>query len=654
MTTIDPPSVSDLDPAVRPQDDLFAHVNDRWASTAQIPEDKSSWGSFEILRDQADAAVRTILEDAGASDAPDGSDERKIGDLYRTFMDDAAVESAGVTPIAPLLARVDAVTDTESLGWAIGALSRQGVPGIMGLVVYPDRGNPDRYVLYLSQGGLGLPDEAYYRLENYAEIRAKYLEYLTALLPVAGVVETSAASDAAQRILDLETRIASVHWERTALRDAVKTYNLTDADGLRKMLRVADAWFAGLEAPATSWAEVVVTTPSALEGLSEVLDDADLDTWKLWLRSRVVTAFAPYLSSAIVDTHFAFYGTVLTGQPALRERWKRGVSLVELAMGEAVGRLYVERHYPDNAAATMNGLVSNLLEAYRERITNLEWMADETRKRALAKLDAFTPKVGKPTKWRDYTTLEIRAGDLVGNVQRAAKFAVQYELDRLNRPVDRDEWRMTPQTVNAYYNPTMNEIVFPAAILQPPFFDADIDPAYNYGAIGAVIGHEIGHGFDDQGSRYDGDGTLRDWWTSDDRERFDTKTKALIEQYNAFSPRGVGDEHKVNGALTVGENIGDLGGVAVAHHAYRLSLGGQEAPVIDGLSGDQRFFIGWGRAWRIVAREAETLRRLAIDPHSPPEFRCNVVRNVEAFHDAFETSPGDALWLDPEERVAIW
>jgi putative endopeptidase len=654
MTTITPPSPSDLEPSIRPQDDLFAHVNDKWVSTAEIPGDRSTWGSFEILRDQAEAAVREIIETAAASDAPEGSDQRKIRDLYQSFMDDAAAEAAGVTPLAPLLDRVDAVKDTESLAWAIGALARQGVSGMMGMGVLPDRGNPERSVMHLTQAGLGLPDESYYRLDNYAEIRAKYLEYLTAVLPLAGVVDAAAAAGAAEQVLALETQIAGTHWERTELRDAVKTYNLTDADGLRKMLRVADAWFAGLEAPATSWAEVVVMTPSALEGLTSVLDDADLDAWKLWLRSRVVSSFAPFLSRSLVDAHFAFYGTVLTGAPEIRERWKRGVGLVESAMGEAVGRLYVEQHYPDKAAATMNGLVTNLLEAYRERITNLEWMAGETRKRALAKLDAFTPKVGKPIKWRDYTALEVRPGDLTGNVQRAAKFALEYELDRLNRPVDRDEWRMTPQTVNAYYSPTMNEIVFPAAILQPPFFDADIDPAYNYGAIGAVIGHEIGHGFDDQGSRYDGDGTLRDWWTAEDRERFDAKTKALIEQYNAFSPRSVGDEHTVNGALTVGENIGDLGGVAVAHRAYRLSLGGAEAPVIDGLSGDQRFFVGWARAWRTVAREAETLRRLAIDPHSPPEFRANVVRNVDAFHDAFETAPGDGLWLDPEQRVAIW
>ncbi|HUS62390.1 MAG TPA: M13-type metalloendopeptidase, partial [Acidimicrobiales bacterium] len=601
-----------------------------------------------------EAAVREIIETAAASEAPEGTDERKIGDLYASFMDEAAVEAAGATPIIPLLERVDGVTDAESLMWAIGALGRQGVPGIMGMAVMPDKANPERTVLHLIQSGIGLPDESYYRVDTYAPIREKYLEYLGAVLPLAGVVEASAGADAAQRILALETLIAAAHWERTELRDAVKTYNLTDADGVRKLVRVADAWFAGLEAPSTSWAEVVVMTPSALDGISTVLEEADLEDWKLWLKARVVTSFAPYLSSAIVDAYFAFHGTVLTGAPTLRERWKRGVGLVESTLGEAVGRLYVERHYPERSAAAMNVLVTNLREAYRERITSLEWMESQTRQRALAKLDAFTPKVGNPAKWRDYSELEIRAGDLVGNVQRAARFGLEYELGKVNKPVDRDEWHMTPQTVNAYYNPLMNEIVFPAAILQPPFFDADIDPAYNYGGIGAIIGHEIGHGFDDQGSRYDGDGTLRDWWTPTDRERFDAKTKALIDQYNAYSPRALADEHTVNGALTVGENIGDLGGVAVAHHAYRLSLGGEEAPVIDGLTGDERFFIGWARAWRTIIREAEAVRRLAIDPHSPSEFRCNVVRNVDAFHETFHTAPGDGLWLAPDERIAIW
>jgi predicted metalloendopeptidase len=398
----------------------------------------------------------------------------------------------------------------------------------------------------------------------------------------------------------------------------------------------------------------VVAQPDVVSAVATLLDEVDVATWKHWLAARIVTQFAPFLTSDLVNEHFAFHTTVLTGAPALTERWKRGVRLVESAMGEAVGELYVKRHYPDRAATQMDDLVANLLEAYRVRIAALDWMADATRERALGKLAAFRPKIGKPDTWRDYGGLEVDRRDLFGNVRRARAFAFEYEMNRLGRPVDRDEWRMTPQTVNAYYNPTLNEIVFPAGILQPPFFDAHIDAAYNYGAIGAVIGHEIGHGFDDQGSRFDGDGTLRNWWSDEDRDRFDVKTKALVEQYSSFSPRAMSDDHTVNGSLTVGENIGDLGGVTVAHHAYRLSVGDQEPPVVDGLTGDQRVFVGWARAWRVVSREAEVTRRLAIDPHSPPEFRANVVRNIDGFHEAFDTQPGDGLWLDPEDRVRIW
>ncbi|HUR49181.1 MAG TPA: M13-type metalloendopeptidase [Acidimicrobiales bacterium] len=650
MTTLERPMTHDFDPTIRPQDDLFGHVNGAWVAAVEIPEDRAVYGSFDILRDEAEENVRAIIEEAAASGGPAGSDMQKVGDLYSSFMDAEAIEARGAAPLQPLFDRIEGVEDRESFVRLLGELMPFGVAGPVGMRVGVDRGNPERYLLHLYQSGLGLPDESYYRLDEHAELRAKYRDFMVGVLQLAGI-GGGAEADA---VIGLETLIADSHWDRTSLRDAVKTYNPMDRDRLQELLPTAASTFTAGGVDENAWAEVVIGQPDAVQAAGRLLGEADLDAWKHWARWRVLVRFAPYLSSAFVEANFDFYGRTLTGAPQLRERWKRGVAFVESVMGEAVGRLYVERHYPAKAEAEMNRLVENLLEAYRQRITELDWMADDTRKRALAKLDAFTPKVGKPTKWRDYSALEVLPGDLIGNLQRAAEFDFRYNLSRLDGPVDREEWHMTPQTVNAYYNPTMNEIVFPAAILHPPFFDADIDPAYNYGGIGAVIGHEIGHGFDDQGSRYDGDGTLRDWWMPEDRERFDVKVKALIDQYDQFSPRDLDDRHRVNGGLTVGENIGDLGGVAIAHHAYRLSLSEGEAPVIDGLSGDQRFFIGWALVWRAMAREAEAVRRLTLDPHSPAEFRANVVRNVDAFHEAFETKPGDGLWLEPENRVAIW
>jgi predicted metalloendopeptidase len=647
-TSIEHPA-RDYDESIRPQDDLFGHVNGTWLKTVEIPADRAGYGSFDVLRDNAEANVRDIIERAAASGAPEGSDERKIGDLYASFMDAAAVEAAGAEPLRPLLAQVDAVSDRDGLIALLGELGRQELASPLALGVWVDRGDPNRYLVHVYQGGIGLPDESYYRLDEHAEIRAKYREHVVTMLGLAGV-----GPDVADAAIALETKIAAAHWERAQVRDAVKTYNLTTSAELTALLPQAPQLLGAIGLEDQQWNEVVVGMPDTVEAVARLLAEEDLEAWKAWATWRVVSSMASYLSSAFVDEAFAFYGRTLTGAPQLRERWKRGVAFVEGVMGEAVGRLYVERHYSQDAEREMAQLVDNLIEAYRERISGLEWMADETRQRALAKLAAFTPKIGKPVRWRDYAGLEVVPGDLLGNVRRANAFELAYQIGKLGGPVDRDEWHMTPQTVNAYYNPPMNEIVFPAAILQPPFFDADVDPAYNYGAIGAVIGHEIGHGFDDQGSRYDGDGTLRDWWTPADRERFEVKVQALVDQYAAYSPRDLDDSHTVNGQLTVGENIGDLGGVAVAHHAYRLSLGGESAPVVDGLTGDQRFFIGWALAWRVVQREEQAIQRLTVDPHSPPEFRANVVRNVDAFHEAFGTQPGDGLWLDPAERIAIW
>lgn len=656
MTTIEKPRADEFEETIRPQDDLFGYVNGRWIATAEIPDDRSTWGSFEILREQAELNVRAIIEDAAraANAGTATGDERKIGDLYTSFMDETAVAAAGLTPLEPFLARIDAVGDTDAFVRLLGELLQEGIGGVIGMRVAVDRGDPNRYLLHLFQSGLGLPDESYYRLDDHAVIRKEYVAHVGRMLSLAGLAGSAESGSLAGDIMALETKLADAHWDRAATRDAVKTYNLTEAKGLRELLPAAPMWFEGMGLAGDAWGEVVVSQPDVVTAVAGLLNEVGLATWKHWLTARVVSTFAPYLTDDLVNERFAFYGRILTGAPTLTERWKRGVRLVQEAMGESVGRLYVDRHYPEKAAVQMDELVVNLLEAYRVRIAELDWMADETRARALAKLAAFRPKIGKPDKWRDYSGLEVDRGDLFGNVLRAEAFDFAYEMDRLGGPVDRDEWHMTPQTVNAYYNPTLNEIVFPAGILQPPFFDADIDPAYNYGAIGAVIGHEIGHGFDDQGSRYDGDGTLRNWWSDDDRERFEVKTTALIEQYSGFSPRGVSGDHKVNGALTVGENIGDLGGLTVAHHAYRLSVGDEEPSVVDGLTGDQRAFVGWARAWRVVLREEEAVRRLAIDPHSPPEFRTNVVRNIDAFHDAFDTRPGDGLWLDPDDRVRIW
>ncbi|CAN5456080.1 M13 family metallopeptidase [soil metagenome] len=660
MSTIEqrPSFDDDLDPDIRPQDDLFGFVNGRWVASAEIPEDRATHGSFELLRDKSEQDVRAIIEAAAAGEPEPGSEAQKIGDLYASFMDTDVVEAAGITPLQPLLQRIGSVTHTDGLVRLMGEFAREGMGGVLSAGVWIDKGDPNRYLIHIGQSGLGLPDESYYRADEHTAVREAYRLHVARMLRLTGVVaDDDKAAASADTIMALETRIAEAHWERAATRDAVKTYNLTTAEQLRAALPVADVWMEGLGVSTVRWDEVVVGQPDVVEAVAGLLDSEPLDAWTSWLSWRVVSGMAPYLTDEVVQANFDFYGRTLTGAPQLRERWKRGVSLVEGVLGEIVGKLYVEHHYPPRAEAQMVTLVENLIESYRQRISDLDWMAAATRERALGKLVAFTPKIGKPVKWKDYSTLEIAEDDLLGNIRRATAHATERELQKLDDPVDRDEWFMTPQTVNAYYNPAMNEIVFPAAILQAPFFDPDRDPAYNYGAIGAVIGHEIGHGFDDQGSRYDGDGTLRDWWTEEDRERFDVKTQALIAQYDSYSPRDLDDDHTVNGAFTVGENIGDLGGVAVAHHAWRLYVQahpGADEGLVDGLTGDQRFFAGWAAVWRTKAREAEAIRRLTVDPHSPPEFRANVVRNIDGFHEAFATSPGDALWLDPEDRVRIW
>jgi len=643
----------DLDPAVRPQDDLFRYANGRWLERTEIPSDKARYGSFYILAEEAEKAVRAIIEEARS--APEGTEPRKFGDLYTSFMDEERIEQLGWRAVAEDLAAVEAVTDIPTFVAALGRLERAGVGGFMQAFVDNDPGDPERYLVFLEQAGIGLPDESYFREEKFADIRAAYRAHLERMLGMAGVAD---AAEAAQRVFDLETRIAAQHWDNVRCRDSVATYNpmtwqaATALAGEQAAL--LESWATALDVPEASFAEVVVRQPSFLEGIAPLLAPELLDAWRDWLRWQVIRSSAPYLHSEVVEANFDFYGKTLTGTPELRARWKRAVSVVEGAMGEAIGKVYVERHFPEGAKVAMDELVANLVEAYRRSILDLEWMTDETRERALEKLAKFTPKIGYPVKWRDYSTLAIDPSDLIANVRAVAEFDFQRELGKIGKPIDRDEWFMTPQTINAYYNPGFNEIVFPAAILQLPFFDENRDAAANYGAIGAVIGHEIGHGFDDQGSQYDGDGRLTDWWTDDDKAAFQARTASLIAQYDALEPRQLPGHH-VNGALTIGENIGDLGGLGIAWKAYLLSLEGAEPPVIDGLTGAQRFFLGWAQAWRTKLRDEEALRLLSIDPHSPAEFRCNqIVRNIDVFYSAFGVTERDALWLDPEDRVTIW
>jgi putative endopeptidase len=646
-----------LDPAIRPQDDLYAHVNGRWIAEHEIPADRAMDGAFRALHDQAEEQVRDIITDAGT--AASAGVEGQIGALYASFMAAATVERLGTSPLLEDLAPIRAATTRADLTAALGALQRAGAAGAVGFWVDNDAKDPTRYVVYLHQSGLGLPDESYYRDEQYASMLAAYTPHVARMLTLAGGVSADAAADAAARVVRLETKLAAGHWDVVKDRDADLTYNPTSLGALAAAAPGFDwlAWVLALGAPAGSLDDVVVRQPSFAQAFAAAWQSEPVEDWKAWLTYHAVSARAPYLSAELVEANFDFYGRTLTGAQQVRDRWKRGVSLVQGVLGEAVGRVYVERHFPPANKERMARLVDTLVQAYRESITALDWMGAATKVKALAKLDAFTPKIGYPVKWRDYSALVLAPDDLVGNVRRASAHEQDRELAKIGQPIDRDEWFMTPQTVNAYYNPGMNEIVFPAAILQPPFFDPDADDAVNYGGIGAVIGHEIGHGFDDQGSKYDGAGRLEDWWTPADRAEFETRTKALIAQYDAFSPVQLAGSAHVNGALTIGENIGDLGGLAISIDAYRLALGAEldSAPVIDGLSGVQRVLVGWAQAWQAKGRDEEVLRRLATDPHAPNEFRCNgVLRNLDAFYLAYDVAPGDELYLDPAERVRIW
>ena len=637
-----------IDSTVRIQDDLYRYFNGAWLKSAVIPADRATDGAFVTLRDLSEKQVRAIIESATGS-----PEAKKISDLYTSFMDADAIEAKGFTPILKDLAMCDSIQTLKDFISTLSWLEARGIGGIFGSYIYADQMDASTNILYLGQGGISLPDESYYREDQYAEIRSAFAAHVETMFSLAGI---AGGGELAAKILKLETQLASHHFDAVKDRDATLTYNKMSREQVIALMPAFDfeLYLSSGEIPAIVLDSVIVQQPPFFQGLSSILSLFDRDSWVAWLKWSIISGSAPYLSSDLVEENFNFYGKTLSGTPELRQRWKRAVSVVEGSLGEAVGKVYVEAHFPSEAKSRMEELVANLIQAYRISINAIDWMSQETKLKALEKLGKFTPKIGYPNKWRDYSALETSPSDLFANIGHVTKFQRNFELAKIGKPVDRDEWHMTPQTVNAYYNPVMNEIVFPAAILQPPFFALDADDAVNYGGIGAVIGHEIGHGFDDQGSKYDGDGALNNWWSDADRAAFELRSNALIDQYNQLRPEEVPDI-SVNGALTVGENIGDLGGLAIAYKAYQISLGGKPSPVIDGLTGEQRLFFGWAQVWRVKVRPEEQRRRIATDPHSPGEFRCNaIVSNFTPFYLAFDVSEKDALWLDEKSRVQIW
>jgi putative endopeptidase len=643
-----------FDPAVRVQDDFFDHLNGKWLKSTEIPADKARWGAFDKLADDAQPHVRAIVEAAQADKTHKaGSEGRKIGDLYASFMDEKKREQLGYKPLTRELAAIRAIRDKKAIPGLIARLAPLGVTTPYYVGVEQDGRESTRYTVGVSQSGLGLPDRDYYLKKEDAKMADAKAKYEALVATMLGMIGRKDAAEAARAIVALETELAQAQWTKVENRDPVKRYNKVAINKLDALTPGYDWNGALAKAGVASKTDyVIVKQPSYLTAYNSILDKTDLATWQSYFEWQLVRRFAPYLSKSFVDTHFAFYGTTLTGVTENRPLWKRGVGVVEGALGEGVGKAYVQQHFPAERKARMEVLVKNVLAAFRQSIDTLDWMGPATRAEAQAKLAKFSPKVGYPNKWRDYSRLTIARDDLVGNMMRASSFDYQRNVAKLGTPIDREEWGMTPQTVNAYYSPSKNEIVFPAAILQPPFFDMSADDAVNYGAIGAVIGHEISHGFDDSGSQYDGDGNLRDWWKAEDRARFKAKADGLIKQYGAFEPL---PGYKVNGELTLGENIGDNSGLAIAYKAYQISLGGKAAPVIDGFTGDQRFFMGWNQVWRLKIRDADAINRVKTDPHSPGKLRANgTVRNQPAFYEAFGVKQGDKMYLAPQDRVTIW
>ena len=640
-----------VDPAVRPQDDFYRAVNGKWLDTFEMPPDKARYGSFDKLREDTELQLKAIIEDvAKATDAAPGSEAQKIRDLYNSFMNEAKIEEAGIKPLAPLLGRIDSVKDKSDVAALLASFNVVRIDAPFAPVVHQDNRDSSKYVVDLRQGGLGLPDRDYYLDDKFKDVRARYATHVEKMFGMAGDRDAAAS---AREVIALESELAKVQWTRVENRDPVKTYNKVELAQLAALAPGVDwkRWLAdsGVDSRVDY---VIVAQPSYLTGFAKLLADTPLPVWKAYFKWQLLNDAALYLPKAYVDEQFAFQDTVLRGTPENRARWKRGVEFVDASIGEAVGRLYVARHFPPENKARMEALVGNLLAAYRQSIDALDWMSMETKAAAKAKLAKFTPKIGYPTQWRDYTNLTVARDDLVGNWMRAQEFEYRRNIAKLGKPIDRTEWGMRPQTVNAYYSREKNEIVFPAAILQPPFFNVAADDAVNYGGIGAVIGHEISHGFDDGGSRFDGDGNLHQWFTADDLKRFRDKTQALVVQYDQYEP--IPGFH-VNGALTLGENVADNSGLAIAYRAYKISLAGKSSPVIDGLTGEQRLYYGWAQVWRGKSRGPETIRLIKVDPHAPQEVRgLATLRNQPGFYEAFGVKEGDRMYLPPEQRITLW
>jgi predicted metalloendopeptidase len=642
--------IAAMDTTVRPQDDLFKYVNGAWLETTDIPPDKPYAGGFVDLLDSSEVHLQAIIEEAGSVEgAAPGSADQKVGDLYASFMDSARVEELGLQPLEQEFRTIDEITSPESVVRYMAHAEVSGISDPISMWVDQDKKDATRYILYFSQSGLGLPDRDYYFDDQFADARTGYLDYIETMFNLA---ELPDGASSARTILDIETRLAEHHWTRVENRDREATYNKYSVEEAGAMMPGFD-WVTYLSAIGGEQADsLVIRQPDYFEALNNILVDVPAENWRTYFRLRLLNNAAGYLPDRFAQASFDFYGRALSGQQQQRPRWKRAVGATDGALGDMVGQLYVRRHFPPAAKTRMDELVKNLSGAFRLAIDELEWMTDSTKTQAQEKLSKFTAKIGYPDQWKDYSGLEIDAGDLMGNMRRSTRLEHFRDMEKLGKPIDRGEWFMTPQTVNAYYSPSMNEVVFPAAILRPPFFNLSADDAVNYGAIGAIIGHELSHGFDDQGRKSDGNGNLRDWWSEEDEAEFKKRTEVLVAQYNEYSPI---EGQNVNGELTLGENIGDLAGLTMAYKAYKLSLNGKEAPVIDGFSGDQRFFLGYAQAWRFKASEQLARRWLVVDNHSPAEFRCNgVVVNMPEFFAAFDVQDGDGMYKAPDKQVKIW
>ncbi len=640
-----------MDTLVNPGDDFDSYVNGSWFKNTKIPADKASYGAFDMLYDKSLKDVKTIIEEASKGNNADGSDEQKIGDYYASFMNRKDRDSKGIKPIEADLKSIDAIANYNDLAAYFGKANKAGLAIPFQISVYTDFKNPNEYILITWQGGLGLPEREYYLSTDakMAEIRKKYVAHVDKMFQLVGLPNSA---ESASKIMALETAMATYHMKKEDTRDTQKLYNKYATQDLKTLMPDFD-WPAMLKnASVDKEKSIVVTQVEYIKNLNNLIKTTPIDTWKTYLKWSLINNSASSLTTTLDNEHFGFFGKTLYGVEKQEDDWKRGVNTVNGGLGEVVGKVYVKKHFSPEAKERMTAMVKNLLKAYAESIKKLDWMSENTKKEALKKVDKFLIKIGYPDKWRDYTALKIVKNDLYGNGTRATEFEYNRNLAKLGKPVDKTEWGMNPQTVNAYYNPSFNEIVFPAAILQPPFFNLDADDAVNYGGIGGVIGHEIGHGFDDQGSTFNGDGVLKNWWTPADLEAFKSKTTALIEQYNGFQ---VFPDLNLNGAFTLGENIGDLGGLSIAIKAYKMSLNGKEAPKMDGFSGIQRVFLGWGQVFQDKSRDEALRSQVANDPHSPGKFRVNgVVRNVPEFYEAFDIKPSNKLYLAPDKRVKIW